>query len=95
MNTQGAIDALKFSIGYEMKEMSAPDVYWIEALTLAVKALQKQISCPPKDFVRDGFEALGKNFYCQCGVMFPGWHHERGRTNYCGNCGQKLREVGE
>ena len=72
-----------------------PNLLWLDALDTAIKSLEKQVACPPRDILRDRHESLGKNYYCKCGVMFPGWHDERGRTNYCGNCGQKLMEVSD
>ena len=58
-----------------------------------LQALEKQIVKPPEHKVHEKYKALGKNYYCSCGVMFVDF--ERNGTNYCGNCGQKLREVQE
>ena len=67
-------------------------VKWIEgAYDLAIKALEKQVPTPPENKVSEKYPSLGKNYYCKCGVMFIDW--ENYPTNYCGNCGQKLREV--
>lgn len=57
------------------------------------EALEKQKVKPPVYEVREKYKALGKNYYCACGVMFIDF--ERNGTNYCGNCGQKLREIKE
>lgn len=62
-----------------------------EMKTTIVEALEKQIPRPPENKVHKKYKMLGKNCFCKCGVMFIDW--ERNKTNYCGNCGQKLREV--
>ena len=59
-------------------------------LGLAIKALEKQLHQPPEHKVHEKYKALGKNYYCSCGVMFVDWENQP--TNYCGNCGQKLKE---
>ena len=59
------------------------------AYDLAIYALEKQIQQPPEYKVREKYQALGKNYYCECGVMFVDF--ERNGTNFCGNCGQKLK----
>ncbi len=59
----------------------------------AISALEKQIVKPPENKVHEKYKALGKNYYCSCGAMFVDF--ERNGTNYCGNCGQKLREAKE
>lgn len=47
---------------------------------------------PPEYKVNPNYPDLGKNHFCaSCGVMFIDW--ENAPTNYCGNCGQKLREA--
>lgn len=61
-----------------------------EALDLAISALEKQIIKPPENKVHEKHKALGKNYYCSCGVMFV--DYERNGTNYCGNCGQRLKK---
>lgn len=59
-----------------------------------IKALKKQSLMPPVEEVDEKYPALGRCYFCQsCSVMFVGWEYPNGRTNYCGNCGQKLREV--
>lgn len=58
--------------------------------TTAIACMEKQIPIPPVNEVRAGYRALGKNYWCKCDVMFVDW--ENYKTNYCGNCGQKLRE---
>ena len=62
---------------------------YCEALNVALQALEKQIPKPPTYEVKEKYKALGKNYYCSCGVMVVDF--ERNGTNYCGNCGQKLR----
>lgn len=54
------------------------------------EALEKQIPKPPTYTVHEKYKTLGKNYYCQCGVMFVDF--KRSGTNYCGNCGQRLRD---
>ena len=51
----------------------------------------KQTVKPPILKVHPKFKSLGENYYCQsCGVMLLGWEVQP--TNYCGSCGQKLKE---
>ncbi len=51
----------------------------------------KQAVKPPILKVHPKFKSLGENYYCQsCGVMFVDF--ERNGTNFCGNCGQRLKE---
>ena len=57
---------------------------------IALVALEKQKPKPPEHKVHEKYKALGKNYYCHCGVMFVDF--EKNGTNYCGNCGQKLKE---
>ncbi len=70
--------------------------YWtyrpteVNAARLAISALEKQLPQPPEHKVHEKYKALGKNYYCSCGAMFVDF--ERNGTNYCGNCGQKLKE---
>lgn len=59
----------------------------------AISALEKQLPTPPENKVHEKYKALGKNYYCKCGVMFVDF--ERNGTNYCGNCGQKLKGESE
>ena len=61
-----------------------------EAVELAISALEKQLIEPPEHKVHEKYKSLGKNYYCQCGVMFVDF--ERNGTNFCGNCGQRLKE---
>lgn len=56
---------------------------------VAIVALEKQMPKPPENKVHEKYTALGRNYYCQCGVMFVDW--ENYPTNYCGNCGQRLK----
>jgi len=55
---------------------------------MAIQALEKQIPKPPTYETKEKYKALGKNYYCSCGVMFIDF--ERNGTNFCGNCGQRL-----
>lgn len=57
---------------------------------LAIQALEKQLLKPLEHKVHEKYKALGKNYYCSCGVMFVDWENQP--TNYCGKCGQKLKE---
>lgn len=54
-----------------------------------VEALDKQIPKQPANKVHEKYPTLGRNYYCTCGVMFVDF--ERNGTNYCGNCGQRLK----
>lgn len=58
-------------------------------LKIAIEALEKQIPKPPEYKVVEKYKALGKNYWCGCGVMFVDF--ERNGTNFCGNCGQRLK----
>lgn len=64
-----------------------------EHLDKAVEILEKQIEFMPIDGINKLYPTLGRNYYCKCGVMFMDW--ENNSTNYCGNCGQKLRRINE
>ena len=86
MEIEDAIGIIK-DLTRELRE----DGYIKVANDMAIAALEKQIPKPPGNKVRDEYKILGKNYYCQCGVMFVDF--ERNGTNFCGQCGQKLREV--
>lgn len=68
------------------------DVFFedIAALDTAIAALERQMPKPPTYKVHEKYPMLGKNYYCDCGVMFGGF--KRNGTNYCGNCGQRLKD---
>lgn len=34
---------------------------------------------------------LGIFHYCVCGALFAGWGKPEEETNFCGNCGQKIK----
>ena len=75
--------------GYNAVEQSFILEFWDGV----IKACEKQTPKPPENKVHEKYPTLGKNYYCSCGVMFVDF--ERSGTNYCGNCGQKLREIEE
>jgi hypothetical protein len=54
---------------------------------MAEKATPK----PPTEKVNPKYPALGKMYYCTCGVLFTGWGNPEAETNFCGNCGQKIK----
>ena len=85
MKIEGTIDEFKDRRGYYLD-----DKYRLECYDTAISALEKQIPKLPEHKVHEKYPSLGKNYYCKCGVMFVNW--ENYSTNYCGNCGQKLRE---
>jgi hypothetical protein len=60
-----------------------------QAASVAIDALKKQIPKPPEYKVHLKYKSLGKNYYCECGVMFVDF--ERNGTTFCGNCGQRLK----
>ena len=62
---------------------------YCEALKIAISALEKQLASEPENKVHEDYKVLGKNYYCKCGVMFYNWENQP--TNFCGNCGQKLK----
>ena len=67
----------------------------LRANRLAIEALEKQIPKPPVEKVNPKYPALGKMYYCECGVLFTGWGRPEEETNFCGNCGQKLKGESE
>ena len=87
MKIEYAIGIIK-DLTRELRE----DGYIKAANDMAIAALEKQIPKPPENKACDEYKALGKNYYCLCGVMFPCWEDKHHRTNYCGNCGQSLRD---
>ena len=72
-----------------LKGISSPQGRRITRMyKFAIKALEKQIAFTPINGINKNYPALGRNYYCKCGVMFIDW--ETDKTKYCGNCGQKL-----
>ena len=65
----------------------------ISSLQTAIACMEKQLPKAPEHKVHEKYPTLGKNYYCSCGVMFVDF--KRNGTNYCGNCGQKLKEETE
>ena len=43
--------------------------------------------------IKKEHKQLGKNYWCECGAMIMDWEYIKS-TNYCGNCGQRLKEYG-
>ncbi len=84
MKIEEAISHYKYGISHDIFQSPVT-----EYAQMAVEALEKQIPKPPKNKVHEKYKALGKNYYCSCGVMFVDF--ERHGTNYCGNCGQRLK----
>ena len=76
-------------------EATAPDDDFnkevADAFFLGATMLEKEIVKPPEFTVNRFHPILGKAHYCQCGVMLLNWDDRSQQTNYCGNCGQKLR----
>lgn len=62
---------------------SGEDECFRQALGMGIVALREDIPRPPQKF--------GKDYYCECGVMFLAWDRPGCQTNYCGNCGQRLK----
>lgn len=58
-------------------------------MDIAIADMEKQIPKPPEYKVVEKYAGLGKNYYCACGVLFVDFEWKG--TNFCGNCGQKLR----
>ena len=90
MNTKQAIKNLNaMKMNYDQRDKKSIP---IQTIDMAIEALEKQIPKPPEYKVHEKYPTLGKDYYCQeCGVLFASWEDENGRTNYCGNCGQRLR----
>ena len=76
--------------GVILKDISERE---IKHRNIIVEALNKQLITPPVDKVHPDYPYFGKNEYCICGVMFCDL--SKFATNYCGNCGQKLRKTKE
>ena len=57
---------------------------------MAIEALNKQIPMPPA-YIDKYIQSCIKHECQNCKVYFVNW--ETFKTNYCGNCGQKLREA--
>ncbi len=80
----------------EQNEVLADTVNMLSPLLMGNRELkEKQIPHPPEFKVHPKYPNLGIFHYCKCGVMFPGWGNPRAETNYCGNCGQKLKGESE
>lgn len=56
------------------------------AKELAIQALEKQIPKSLENKVHPCFPNMGKFYICTCGAAY----FEEG-SNYCGNCGQRLK----
>jgi hypothetical protein len=80
--------------------MDIEKLYWIvdkygehglqaDTVDEVLKVIEKQIPKPPEYKVVEKYKALGKNYWCECGVMFVDF--ERNGTNFCGNCGRRLK----
>jgi hypothetical protein len=77
---------------YKLSELEGAlkdDNIFKEPLQTAIAALEKQIPKPPEYKVVEKYKALGKNYWCTCGVMFVDF--ERNGTTFCGACGQRLK----
>lgn len=85
------IEAIKDFNEFKLSGYSCSELPSSANIEVAISALEKQIVKPPDYKVHEKYKALGRNYYCSCGVMFVDF--EKNGTNYCGNCGQKLREV--
>lgn len=94
IDIQRAIEVLRHPTMYvHYSEMNGfrvdEDIY--KACATAIDCMKKQLPKAPEYKVHEKYPTLGKNYYCSCGVMFVDF--ERNGTNYCGNCGQKLKEA--
>lgn len=67
------------------------DVAMVKVIEAVEAYQEKETPHPPELKVHPKYPTLGKNYYCKCGVMLYNWHYESEQTNYCGNCGQKLK----
>lgn len=63
------------------------------ACDMAISALEKQIPKEPKYKYNEKYPSIDEAYWCDCGVMFIDW--ENNSTNYCGNCGQRLKREAE
>lgn len=88
MTNQKALEQFK---KWEESGWSKSETPNTAALIYAAKALEKQALKPPELKVHPDYPSLGKMYYCECGVLFCGWGNPKEETNYCGNCGQKLK----
>lgn len=90
MKIEDAIKNLKYLISGDCCDTQMD---YIDEIGMAIDSLEKQIPKPPVNRVHEQYPTLGKNHYCICGVMFMDWENQP--TNYCGNCGQRLRVYGK
>lgn len=60
-----------------------------KAIMMAAEVLTKEVAVIPTLKISEEYPHLGENYFCRCGVMF--YDFENSPTNYCGNCGQRLR----
>ncbi len=68
------------------------DVAMVKVIEAVEAYQEKETPHPPEPKVHPKYPALGKDYYCKCGVLFFDW--ERHPTKYCGNCGQLLKGDG-
>lgn len=66
-----------------------------EAKVAFREMVEKATPKPPTEKVSPKYPALGKMYYCECGVLFTGWGNPEAETNFCGNCGRKLKGESE
>ena len=59
----------------------------LQAKQKAIEALGKQVVKPLEAKAHPDYRCIGKMYYCQCGVAYFDVS-----SNFCGNCGQKLRK---
>ncbi len=82
MDTETAIKVIKGMIEIEWRRQFPPDLatYYIEALEMAIEALQKQEAVKPNEFHIE--------------AMYHGWHYGQVRTkalvHFCPQCGQAI-----
>jgi hypothetical protein len=75
-------------------KLSGPDSSYSHSagmIEIAIADMWKQLPQLPEHKVHADYPGLGKNYYCECGVLFSYWSEKS--PNFCGNCGQRLREV--
>ena len=90
MNQNDIREALKHFKSLQKRYTTQHNGKHCKYVETVIHTLEKQLLKPPEHKVHEKYKALGKNYYCSCGVMFVDF--ERNGTNFCGNCGQALKE---
>lgn len=89
MTESEAIKALRLGDGIEISGKSTRVAEFVQALDMAIKALEKQIPKKPMT----SYDERVKENWCSCGVCCFGFGWKRAvryKYKYCPDCGQKI-----